>query len=165
MSILYKLSTNFVRLDRALILSPVWHSLSGAAMRVYLVFRSKVFWKEDRKKGVWYISNNGELEFSYHEARERYGIWSRQFKKGLAELVEKGLLDIKRPGEPHKKVTSLYAISDRWRKWGQGDFQAAKMRKRRAKGGFHKQKQKKPIEAVKLRVVNESTFPESAKPN
>ena len=137
----YKLSSNFVRLDRALILSGVWQSLTGTSIKVYLIFRSKAYWKEDKKKGIWYISNNGELEFTYREAEKNYKISRQSFKTALVELVEKGLLDIKRPGAPYKKVTSLYAISERWRKWGQDDFKAVRMEKRPAQGGFHVQKQ------------------------
>jgi len=118
-------------------------------MKVYLIFRAKSFWKEDRKKGIWYISNNGEIEFTYREA-ESYGITRPRFKRALAELVQKGLLDIVRPGLPNQKLKTLYAISGRWRKWGQDDFQAAQMKKRPAMGGFHRQKQEKPVEVVKM---------------
>jgi len=72
------------------------------------------------------IVNNGEIVFTYREAQKKYGISSSRFRRALDELVEKGFIDIAATGMGVHKVTTYYAISERWRDYGTSEFKEAK---------------------------------------
>ena len=44
------------------------------------------------------------------------------FSNAIKELLEKGFIDITRPGIGKYRVSTLYAISNRWRKYGTPEF-------------------------------------------
>jgi hypothetical protein len=116
-------------LDQRLVKSTVWLALSGTAKGVYLLFRAKC--KMGRPPGKpgkrdWMILNNGELVFTYREAWGKYGITASRFRRALDELIEKGFIDVEGSGMGVQKVTTLYAISDRWRDFGTPAFRKAK---------------------------------------
>jgi len=103
-------------------------SLKGAAPQVLLLFRCKCVMEKrpKRKPKRWRprILNNGEITFYYSEAEKR-GITRPRFKRAIDELVKKGFIDIMRPGNGFARIPTLYAISDRWRKWGTPEFEHA----------------------------------------
>jgi hypothetical protein len=74
-----------------------------------------------RGKRTPVIVNNGRIEFTYGEA-EKMGISRPRFERAITELVEKGLIDITHAGGGCYGNKSLYAISNRWRKFGTKDF-------------------------------------------
>jgi len=105
--------------------SAVWLSLSGTAKGVYLIFRTKcvidkVNYKSKRNEVV--IVNNGEIVFTYAEAVEKYGISRSRFKRAIDELIAKGFIDIAATGMGVHKVTTYYAISERWHNYGTDNF-------------------------------------------
>lgn len=119
-------------LDIRLITSRAWLSLTGAAPLVYLLFRPKCQMQRVRAPGKpgkrsehLVITNNGQLEFTYVEARDRYGISQRRFLEAIEQLVRYGFLDITRVGGGLFRNKTLYAISDRWKDYGTPDFQTA----------------------------------------
>jgi hypothetical protein len=116
-------------LEQRLVKSDVWLSLSRTAKDVYLIFRTKCkMGSPPGKPGKrdWTVLNNGELVFTYREARGKYGITASRFRRGLDELIEKGFIDVEATGMGVQKVTTLYAVSDRWRDYGTPAFREAK---------------------------------------
>jgi len=114
-----------IRIDNELIDSKAFKSLSAACIRVYLRFlRKRKMGKIGRKgKEQWVQTNNGELVFTYAEAKKFLGMPQSTFMKTIDKLIEVGLIDITHSGSGGKKGdVSLYAISERWRKYGTPDF-------------------------------------------
>jgi hypothetical protein len=132
-------------LDKLMVQFPAWLSLSGAAMPVYLLFRCKCqFAKKNKRPGkrseglMERILNNGEIEFTYIEARRKYGISRGRFVRAIDELIEKGFLEITEPGGGVHKQKTLYGISERWRDYGTPSFRQASRPERDPKCGFRK---------------------------
>lgn len=85
------------------------------------------------------ILNNGEIVFTYEEAKRLYGIKPSRFRRAIDELVEKGFLDIAETGMGLYRMATHYAISDRWRWWGTDRFEQAKRPEPSIRGcGFRK---------------------------
>lgn len=133
-------------LEQRMVRSAVWLSLSALAMQVYLLFRCKCqIAKRCHRPGkrsedfMGRLLNNGELVFTYQEAKRLYGITAGRFSRTIDELVEKGLLDITETGLGLYKMTTHYAISTRWHYWGTQNFESAKRPESSIKGcGFRK---------------------------
>ena len=92
-------------LDKLMVQSPVWLSLSGTAIKVFQLFRCKCqFAKKSKRPGkhseglMERLLNNGEIEFTYLEAKNKYGFTFPRFSRAIGELVEKGFLDITATG-------------------------------------------------------------------
>ncbi len=129
-------------LDQQLVKSAAWLRLTGAATQVYLVFRCKcqietIKGKPGKGRRV-IIVNNGQIVFTYDEAEKQHGLTRPRFMRAIDELVEYGFIDIAATGAGHRKMTSLYSISERWRKYGTDDFVKAKRKRSNANPGFQK---------------------------
>ena len=115
---------------------------TAAACQVYMIFLCKCQMKpiegSPKRKKEYYIANNGEIQFSYDEALEKWGITQKKFTKALDEVVRVGLIDITKSGFGLKKDKSLYAISDRWEKFDTDEFVVKKRQKRKQQLGFTK---------------------------
>ena len=112
--------------DRAVFESKASCPLNATAIRVYLAFLTKrQLHKRRNPRGGedWTIFNNGEIEFTYKEAEAEYGIKQGAFRENRDLLVEVVLMDIAQSGAGMYKAKTLYAISERWRKYGTPDFQ------------------------------------------
>ena len=130
---------------KGLVNSPAFWVLTATAIRVYMVFRSKIVVKEFKgskskrdKKGKYTFPNIDELQFTYREAKEKYGISSGAFRRAIELLVKVGLIDITHAGNGIQRDVSLYAISDRWEKFGTDEFVVKKRQKRTQHYGFTK---------------------------
>jgi hypothetical protein len=130
-----------------LIESDAFLNLSGkAAMLCLIRFHQKAYKKNVKpKRGgakQQLITNNGEIIFTYAEAKE-LGIKSSQtFYKVTRELVEeKGFIDISEPGNWYEKEPSKFAISYRWKRYGTSEYEKFEIPRMLPKGlGFKKQK-------------------------
>ena len=132
---------NIIWLERRLIVSEAFRALQTTSSYVVLmVFMSKrqmeVLKTAKRKEFV--IANNGEIEFTYIEAKQKYGISDSKFTKAIDELIDKGFIDIAATGMGVHKVTTHYSISDRWKDYGTPDF----VKKERPKGTINRGFQK-----------------------
>ncbi len=130
-------------MDRELFHHPAWEALNGTDKTVLGHFWCKRRPVKNKKTGEWYLLNNGEIMYTYDEAK-RNGILASRFTRSLDNLIKYGWLDITRTGAGQVRTTTLYAMSERWRKWGTAEFQeAARPKKARwhDRIGF----QKKPI--------------------
>ncbi len=89
-------------IDRELIRSPAYLSLTGIAPQVYLLFRSRAQVNRLKtKRGErerWEIINNGEIVFTYLDALKKHGITGPRFTRAIDQLVRKGFLDIVHQG-------------------------------------------------------------------
>ena len=65
--------------------------------------------------------NNGELVYTYVEA-ERMGISRSAFLRALDDLIGRGFIKVSRTGAGTHKLTTLYALTDAWKKYGTPDF-------------------------------------------
>jgi len=122
--------------ERDLFKSRAWLDLGGVAPQVYGLVRLRVQVrkvKNDRqqKRTPYEMVNNGQIVFSYAEAKRDFGITSPRFRRALEELVEKGFLDVAHAGGGTEGDATLYAISDRWRSYDKPDFKAATLSKGR----------------------------------
>ena len=73
------------------------------------------------------------LEFAYLEA-EKLGISADRFTRAIDQLVEVGLIDIleKKRRRPNQFPTTLYALSKRWKNYGQKCFKYRERSKRKS---------------------------------
>lgn len=117
-----------VYISRKIIESKAWLSIDTRtkAHLVYTLFLLKRVMVQRRLPGrgmkVWDIANNGKIEFTHLEAERKYGIASGPFKNAIGELISVGLLDITHQGGGTQRDKSLYAFSDRWKKFGTAEF-------------------------------------------
>ena len=134
-------------IDRDMIKSSAFLSLKRRALQVLLIFLSKRQMGKVPigKREAWVCINNGEIIFTYREAKEKYDITFGAFSRAITELVETGFLDITRPGIGYARVSTLYAVSDRWQDYGTEQFSEKKKIKRHA----HKFAEKKHFPTTK----------------
>lgn len=128
--------------SRELIESKAYAALKTAtAHRVLSLFFTKRQFESVGRKGreQWSIKNNGEIIFTYQEAKNKYGISYSVFRKAIDELISKGFIDIAQTGMGVHKVTTLYSISDRWRLYGTPEYETSNPRpKKPINRGFQK---------------------------
>lgn len=138
----YKKRSAVVVLEQRLLKSKAYRSLrtptSYFVLGIFMTKRQMV--KGGRSgKERWDIINNGEIEFTYPEAKKKYGISSGAFRNAIDELREKGFIDIAATGMGVHKVKTLYSISDRWKLYGTPGYEPAKPRPRKPiNRGFQK---------------------------
>lgn len=120
--------------DRELVLSRAFRDLGGKAAKVLMWFLAKRRMAKEKmgKREAWTVANNGEITFTYKEAKAKHGLNPQAFSKAIEELVAKGFIDIERPGTGVGKVPTLFAISKRWQKYGTAEFESVKRKKRRS---------------------------------
>jgi hypothetical protein len=133
-------------LEPALIESDAFLELSGKAAIICLIrFHQKAYKKSLKgKKGIknYTITNNGEIIFTYGEAKELGIKSSRTFNKVIRELVEdKGFIDIAEFGNWYGNKPSKFAISGRWKRYGTADYEKVEIPRILPQGiGFKKTK-------------------------
>ena len=146
--------------ERELLFSKAFWSLPADAIRVYLVFLNKCVVrrpsasKEKRKYG-FIVVNNGEIQFTYKEAREKFSITDKQFGRTIDRLVESGFIDIGQQGDGMHRVPTLYAVSERWKLFGTDEFKPATRVKRKVHYGFCRPK-KKHFQQTKMTVAQQT---------
>ena len=148
-----------IRLEKNLLRSNAFRSMSKWSILVYLDFLRKRKYSQVRRKGNmdWIFTNDGEIVYPYLEA-ERKGIGRREFRNALDELIAKGFLDISHMGIGGRKRIdnngrvigdmTTYIISERWKNYGKPTFKPPKIeRKKDTRTGrgwaVYNQKQKK----------------------
>ena len=128
-------------LEREVILSKAFRSLETTACYImFMIFMSK---RQMEKDGLgarrrWIIKNNGKIEFTYEDAKQKYDISNSRFTKALDELIDKGFIDIAASGMGVHKTTTLYSISDRWKDYGTPNFIKIERPKGPINRGFQK---------------------------
>lgn len=124
--------------------SEAWRALkTPAAYLVYTLFMTKCKVEQVPERPMssqkkWIIANNGEIQFSYKEAGDKWGISNGVFTRAIDELIRVGLIDIIHSANGLHQDVTLYAISDRWRKFGTDGFVVKERQKRKVQYGFAK---------------------------
>ncbi len=121
--------------------SKAFQSLTATAIKVLMIFLTKRQCERigRKSKGFWAIINNGEIVFTYEEAKRKYGISYSAFRNAIDELTSKGFIDIAASGQGTYKAANFYAISDRWRLYGTPEYQKPQQRhKKPINRGFQK---------------------------
>ena len=86
----------------------------GPALKVLCGFHEKVRFQVNKSKrgnGRYQIINDGEMSFTYNEARLR-GLEHPKFSRALKELVRYGFLDLKKHGSGLMGDYSVFTLSD-----------------------------------------------------
>ena len=109
--------------EREMFQSKAYHALNGWAPQMLTIFLSKRnFGKSGRRgKEKRFCTNCTELEFSYSEAKSRFGITVPRFKRALDDLLAKGFISISYHGGTHRHDKSKYSLSNKWGTWAPGD--------------------------------------------
>lgn len=110
--------------EKEVLRSKAFKELPGTAIQVLMWFYLKRKLKNMGSKGKekWIIINNGEIVFSYADAEKKYGLTRTRFSRALNKLIELGFIDIAHHGGGMMGDCTLYAISERWRKYGTDQF-------------------------------------------
>ena len=127
--------------SKRLITSEAFRALkTAAACQVFMIFLYKCSWKpiegKPKRSKEYYLANQGEIQFTFLEAREKWGILDKRFTRAIDDNLRVGLIDIVKTGLGLKKDVTLYAISDRWEKFGTDEFVVKKRPKRKQQFGF-----------------------------
>lgn len=84
----------YTALPYALLKSPAWRSLSGAAVKVFLELHTR-----------FHGGNNGKIHLSMNEAAEALGLGKATVQRAFAELEKKGFIALTTPGNwYHRKA-------------------------------------------------------------
>ena len=128
-----------VVVDRELIESSAFLSLTGKAPQVLMLFlRKRRMKKSNTRRQTWIITNNGDIEFTYTEAERRWSLSRSQFQRALRQLCDCGFIDIAFRGTGHHGSSNRYSVSARWREWGTDQFVQANPPKKNNFRGFKK---------------------------
>ena len=144
MNYLSRRKNRVIVLDQNLLKSKVWLSLNGISKGLYLLFMCRRKMTKVGKRGHErnVCTNSKELQFTYREAKNKYGITNSRFSRGIDSLIEKGFIDIIKQGALLQEVT-LYGLSDRWEKYDTLEFEKKKRKKCDITRGFIKPKKQK----------------------
>ena len=139
-----KRKSKVVFMERELMNSKAYLALKGISPQLLLLFfgRRKMARVGRRGKQKWVCTNAAEIEFTYQEAKKRFGITHSRFTRGIDDLIEKGFIDIVHQGGAYRHDKTIYALSDRWRKYGKRDFEKSKRPKDPVQRGYRKPKRK-----------------------
>lgn len=133
-------NNSFIYIEPYLIESEAYRMLSGkAAVTCLLRFQQKAYRKRksSKKKGMkdMIITNQGEIIFTYAEAKELGISSSKTFNKVIHELVEeKGFIDIAEQGKWYSKQPTKFGISERWKKFGTPDYRKVEIQRQQPDG-------------------------------
>ena len=100
-----------------MITSEAFWSLDGTALKVLMVFYMKRVLRQMRVRGgsEMVTINNGEITYTFAEAKKNHGISKSTFLRAINRLIEVGFIEITEPGGTH--YTTKYSISQNWRKY------------------------------------------------
>lgn len=111
-------------IEKELLKSKAWLSITGSAPQVYMLFPLKRAWEKSGIKGnhKWVCTNEREIIFPYRKAKEDYDISEKTYLGSVTKLVEVGLPDIVKPGVAVNREATVCGISKRWKDYGTSKF-------------------------------------------
>jgi hypothetical protein len=117
----------WVRVDNSILFSLAFSKLCGHAVKVLLWAMTKIPLDtklDKRRRKITGQKKPDPPPFSFtHSEAELFGLSSKQFARAIRELVEFGFLDVRHKGSGKHKDFSMYAWSERWRKFDREDFE------------------------------------------
>ena len=138
-------------IERDMHRSRAFQKLSKSATTILFEFLYRR--RLEQRGSEWVVTNNGEIIFSYREAKKLFGFVPSTMASSISQLVENGFIDIAHQGVATSKDSSRYAISERWRDYGTDKFIEQTRQKDTRKLGFADPKRKKiatEMESVSL---------------
>ena len=113
----------FISLNKALLESCAWDSLTKKQVSVFIYLWSCLQWTRLKKKSKPIASNNGQIEVSSVKMGKKLGISKQTTSQAIHKLIEVGLISLTRVGE--NKVCHMYKIhyeivpemQERWRNY------------------------------------------------
>jgi len=106
----------------ALLKSMAFFALSGKSPHILMDFlRKRKFDKDLVKHGNFSPVNRDRLFYTRKEAAVR-GYTEKVFSRGVDQLIEVGFLDLVEQGGGMVGHASVYALSERWKKYGTPEF-------------------------------------------
>ena len=114
---------SFISLNKNILESEAWNSLSIKQIRVFVYLWSCLVWYKDKKKKKTYPSNNGQIEVSSDIMRKKLNISKQTCSKAIHQLIKVGFIRLTRVGQ--NKVCHKYKIlydvvpqnEQRWKKY------------------------------------------------
>ena len=103
-----KIDGNYSVIEHSIINSEAWKGLNIHTKWLYFEFKLRFFG-----------DNRNKIIFPYREAIKI--MTNRTFIKCKNKLIERGLIDIRKRGGFYHEST-IYGLSERWRKYGTKDF-------------------------------------------
>ena len=99
-------------IERDILESDAYWDLTGAAPQVYMVFLMKRILSDKPfgKNKVRLIANNGEITYTFKEARKNHKIPKSTFLRARDQLIKVGLIEIAEDGGCHH--TTKYSFSN-----------------------------------------------------
>ena len=111
-------------LKKDIITSEAFWALGSTALKVYMVFLLKRVMIEVkvriRRKKTFEVVNNGEITYTFIEAKKYHGIPKSTFLRARDKLIEVGFIEIAEAGGTH--YTTKYSISENWKKYPAESF-------------------------------------------
>lgn len=110
-------------IDNAILTSEAWRSVRGVAPHIFMLFLSKrkMAKRNKRVKADWICININELNFTHDEAKKA-GYTEKEFLLAIRKLIDRGFLDVVQYGGGVEKNKTVYALSNRWMKYGTDEF-------------------------------------------
>lgn len=90
----------FLMIEKAMLRSQEWRSLSSKAVQVYVLIAEK-----------FNGNNASDLSLTYAEVKDRMAPGT--FAKALKELIEKEIIIVIRPGGLERRCT-IFSINNKW---------------------------------------------------
>jgi len=115
-----------VYIERDILESDAYWSLTGAAPQVYMVFLMKRILSDKAfgKDKARIVVNNGEITYTFVEACKNHRIPKSTFLRARDQLIKVGFIEIADDGGCHH--TTKYAISNNWRNYPEQTFERPK---------------------------------------
>jgi len=115
---------NWLYLEYGLFKSKAFRELTRAAIDIlfefYMVAPKK---KVNGFKGKeWIRPYNGKIEFTYKQAKEKFGYSKTTCSKCIDQLIDRGFLELTHKGGGMEGDKNKYAILENWKRYGRKDF-------------------------------------------
>lgn len=153
----------YALLPYALLHSPAWRGLNGAAVKVFLELRTR-----------FHGTNNGGLILSLDEAARLLQIGKATVMRALVELQSKGLIVCTRKGQWYGRLASTWAVSDlrvgdalatnAWRSWQPSPGAADPKRHKKTERGSRMKPSLAAVGSGMERAAADGSTPEPVRP-
>ena len=113
-----------IYLKKDIITSEAFWALGSTVLKVYMVFLLKRVMVEvnvrRRLTKTYRVENNGEITYTFIEAKKYHGVPKSTFFRARDKLIEVGFIEIAEAGGTHH--TTKYSIFENWRKYPAESF-------------------------------------------
>ena len=103
-----------VHLTYDIVLDEKFRSLSSTAKDVYMIFLYKRVIPRSRGKRAHKVANNGQIQFTQHEAKHKWGIPKTSFWRAMSQLLERGIVKVSHRGHGINHDVNLYELVGKW---------------------------------------------------